>query len=104
MSLRLGYHIRTRDGDLGHVRDFITQDWEWMIRYLVVDTRDLWPGKKVLIPPHAVLEVDWSNARVAVDLTRQMIKEVPAYDPHQPIHRDYEERLYAYYGWPRYWQ
>ena len=100
----LGYHIHARDGDLGHVHDFIAQVGEWMVRYLVIDTRDLWPGKKVLIPPHAVLDVDWSKARVSLDLTRETIQHVPTFDLHKPITREYEESLYGYYGWPRYWQ
>lgn len=99
-----GYHIHASDGDIGHVEDFLIQEWEWMVRYLAVDTRNFWPGKRVLVPPHAVLGVDWSAAHVSVDLTRDRIRNAPAYDHRVTVDRDYEERLHAYYGWERYWE
>ena len=46
-----GYHIQATDGDLGHVEDFIVDDHSWTIRYMVLDTTNWWPGKKVLVAP-----------------------------------------------------
>ena len=46
-----GHHIQAADGEIGHVDDFIVDDETWAIRYLIVDTRNWWPGKKVLISP-----------------------------------------------------
>jgi len=31
---------------MGHLDDFIIDDETWTIRYVVVDTRNWWPGKK----------------------------------------------------------
>ena len=44
-----GHHIQAKDGEIGHVEDFIIDDETWMIRYLIVDTLNFWEGKKVLI-------------------------------------------------------
>lgn len=77
----LGYNIQARDGEIGHVKDFIVDDATWAIRYMVIDTRNWWPGKKVLVAPQWLEAVDWANARVAVDLTRDAIKRGPEYDP-----------------------
>ena len=46
-----GYHIHASDGEIGHVEDFLVEDADWSIHYLVVDTKNWWPGKKVLISP-----------------------------------------------------
>ena len=46
-----GYHIHASDGEIGHVEDFLMDDADWSIHYLVVDTKNWWPGKKVLISP-----------------------------------------------------
>lgn len=46
-----GYCIQALDGDIGHVEDFIIDDETWAIRYLVIDTRNWWAGKKVLVSP-----------------------------------------------------
>jgi hypothetical protein len=45
----MSYSIRATDGDIGHVDDFIVDD-AWTIRYMIVDSRNWWPGKKVLVP------------------------------------------------------
>jgi hypothetical protein len=45
------YHIQATDGEVGHLEDFIVDDQNWVIRYMVVDTRNWWPGKKVLVSP-----------------------------------------------------
>ena len=41
-----GYHIEAADGEIGHVADFIVDDETWAIRYLEVDMRNWWPGKR----------------------------------------------------------
>ncbi|MGB9470216.1 MAG: hypothetical protein WBQ59_12785, partial [Candidatus Acidiferrum sp.] len=38
-----GYHIQAKDGEVGHVGDFIVDDETWAIRYLIVDTKNWWP-------------------------------------------------------------
>ena len=48
-----GYHIHASDGEIGHVEDFLVEDADWSIHYLVVDTKNWWPGKKVLISPRS---------------------------------------------------
>jgi uncharacterized protein YrrD len=98
-----GYHIQARDGEIGHAEDFIVDDETWRLRYLVVDTRNWWPGKKVLVAPEWISGISWEEALVRVDLTREAIKAGPEFDPGQPINREYEARLYDYYGRPVYW-
>lgn len=100
----IGYHIQAKDGEIGHVDDFIVDDENWIIRYMIVDTRNWLPGKKVLVSPHWIEEVNWAEAKVHVDLTREKIKDSPEYDPAASVNREYEEILYDYYGRPKYWK
>src|SRR5512133_1628062 len=74
-----GYHIQALDGEIGHVEDFIIDDETWTIRYLVVDTRNWWPGKKVLVSPHWIENVSWSESKIYVDLPLEVIKQSPEY-------------------------
>jgi len=99
----MGYYIEALDGDIGHVEDFLVDDNEWAIRYMIVDTRNWWPGKKVVVSPEWIKRVSWPDSRVYVDLTKSAIKESPAYDPNRPLERDYEGRLFGYYKRPNYW-
>jgi hypothetical protein len=98
-----GYRIQANDGGIGHVEDFIVDDFAWVIRYLVVDTRNWLPGRKVLLTPDMIDAVRWDDQTVHVHLTRAQIKKSPEYDPAAPINREYETRLYDYYGRPSYW-
>jgi hypothetical protein len=100
----LKYRIHARDGEIGHVEDFIMDDQDWIIRYLVVDTRNWLPGKKVLLSPEWIENVSWADSEVQVDLSREAVKESPTYDPSAPVNREYEARVYDYYGRPVYWE
>ncbi len=92
-----GCGIQARNGHIGHVDDFILDDQAWQIRYIVADTRDWLPGKKVLIAPEWIRDVAWEESKVYVDLAREKIKDAPEYDPHEAIDKEYEERLHNYY-------
>jgi len=100
----IGYHIQATDGEIGHVEDFIADDERWTLHYMVVDTRNWLPGKRVLIAPAWVTKVDWVERLVYVNLRRETVKDSPEFDPAIPINREYEVRLYDYYGRPRYWE
>lgn len=95
-----GYHIQALDGDIGHVEDFVIDDTMWSIRYLVIDTRNWLPGRKVLIAPTWVDHIRWADETVDVNMNKERIEQSPSYDPKQPVNLGYEARLYDYYGKP----
>jgi sporulation protein YlmC with PRC-barrel domain len=99
-----GYHIQAKDGSIGHVKDFIFDDESWAIRYLVVDTRNWWPGgRKVLLATRWIDRIDWMESNVFTSLTRDELKASPEYDETTAIHRDYETKLHASYNREGYW-
>jgi hypothetical protein len=83
----MSYYIHARDGDLGHVEDILLQGDEWTIRYFIVDTKNWWPGKMVLVEPDAIESIAWEDRSVHVGRTREQIKSAPEYDPTRPIER-----------------
>lgn len=98
-----GYAIEADDGELGTVHDFILDERSWQIHYLVIDTGRWLPGRKVLLSPRWIKAIDWSRSKVRAQLARETIKNAPGYDHPAAITREYEERLFAYYGQPGYW-
>jgi uncharacterized protein YrrD len=99
-----GYDIQATDGSIGHIQDFIYDDASWAVRYLVVDTRNWWPGgKKVLIATHWIDEVSWETQMVLVNLTREEVRHSPEYDEDVPLSREYETRLHSAYKRASYW-
>lgn len=95
------YNVEATDGAVGRVDDFLIDDRTWDVRYLVVSTRHLLPGKKVLVAPPWIENVCWEEARVQVRLTRAAIKGSPAYDPNEPLSSEYTSNLHDHYGQPR---
>lgn len=100
----MGYHIHAADGRVGHIEDFLVDDELWMIRYILVNTRDWLPGKSVLIAPNWIQTIEWAERKVTVDLTQEAIKTSPEFDPDSPIDRMYENKLYSHYGRTKYWE
>jgi hypothetical protein len=94
----IGYYIEASDGSIGHAEDVLIDAEQWHIRYLVVDTRNWWPGRKVIVAPNWILDVNWENSRVVVDLTRDKIRNSPPYEPTMPWNEDYAAALHEYYG------
>jgi sporulation protein YlmC with PRC-barrel domain len=98
-----GYHIQATDGEIGHVEDFIIDDETWAIRYLIVDTRNWWPGKRILVSPQWIERVSWNESKVFVNLSREAIKASPEYSIESVPTRDYEAGLHLHYDRLGYW-
>ena len=98
-----GFAIRARDGEIGTLERFYFDDESWAIRYLEVDTRNLWPGKKVLVSPQWISRVSWADSKVYVDMTTENIQNGPEWVDSVPVTREYEHRLYDYYARSPYW-
>jgi len=69
-----GFAIGAIDGDIGEASDFIFDDKNWTVRYLVADTNRWLPGRKVLISPIVIDRADWDGKRLPVPLTQEQIK------------------------------
>ena len=100
----MGYYIHATDGDIGHVEDFLLDDGSWAIRYIIVDTRNWLPGRKVLVSPEWIRNVSWEESKVHVDLSKRHIEAAPEFDPSVPLAREHEERLYTHHGRAKYWE
>ena len=98
-----GLHIQARDGEIGHVEDFIIDDETWAIRYLIIDTQNWWPGKQVLVSPRWIESVSWIDSKVCVNLYRETIKQSPEYTELSLLTRDYEIGLHRHYDRQGYW-
>jgi len=93
-----GYDIHATDGDIGHLEDFLVEDVDWSIRYLVVNTNSWWLGHKVVASPHIVESIDWGGRRVGVKVDRKTLRDSPAYGGLETIDRDRDREFTAYFG------
>jgi sporulation protein YlmC with PRC-barrel domain len=98
-----GYYIEATDGEIGHVEDFLVDDENWAIRYMLIDTQNWWPGKKVVVSPDWIERVSWSDSRVYVNESRENIQHAPEYEANQQLTREFETRLHRHYNRAPYW-
>lgn len=93
-----GYNIHATDDKIGDVEDFMIDDSNWKIDFLVVDTGHWFPGKKVIISPNWIKEIKWETSEVLINATVDQVKNSPEYDAGKHITTDYETNLQNYYG------
>ena len=93
-----GYHVHASDGEIGHVEDFLIDDANWTLKYLVVDTKNWWPGERVLISPRSAREIDWTNNLVHLNVDRQRVKDSPAYNASTSVDPAFEKHFQNHYG------
>jgi hypothetical protein len=79
-----GYHVPTADNEIGHVEDFIVDIENWALRFLVVDTGDWLPGRKVLIPPTWIERVEWAGKTVHLHRSYEPSDIVPDFERRKP--------------------
>ena len=53
--------------------------------------------------PEWIERVSWEDGKVYVNLSREAIKNAPAYAPGSIISREYEAELCRHYGREEYW-
>ncbi len=97
------YTLAASDGDIGTVSDLLFDDSTWLVRWLVVDTGNWLPGRKVLLPATVLGHLDPLGGKFAVRLTRQQITDSPGVNTERPVSRQMETNIYDYYGWNPYW-
>lgn len=100
-----GAPIRATDGPIGRVRTFLFDDEQWTIRYCVVDTGGWLTGRDVLISAAHLARFDWAWAagELTVELTRAQVESAPGVEADEPVSRQREAELAAYYGLAPYW-
>jgi uncharacterized protein YrrD len=93
-----GYNIHATDGDIGEVEDFLIDDSTWKIDFMVIDTGHWFPGKKVLISPESIKEIDWETDAIIINTTIDHVKSSPEFDPKQELTEVYTSMLHDHYN------
>jgi len=98
-----GYTLDSLNGEIGKVKEFYFDDQHWGIRYLVADTGNWLTGRKVLISPYALVNVNPKERKIEINLSKKQIEDSPALESDKPVSRQFEDAYYGFYGWPMYW-
>jgi uncharacterized protein YrrD len=98
-----GATLAASDGDIGKIREFYFDDDQWIVRYLVIETGSWLAGRKVLITPRVLGEIDPQAVTVSVALSQEEVRRAPSIDTDKPVSREHEEQLHRHYDWNPYW-
>jgi len=98
-----GYYVHANNGEIGHIEDFVIDDETWAIRYVIINTSNWWSGKQILVSPHWIKHISWDDSTVFIDLSRDTIKQSPAYTGESLLTRNYEIGLHDHYNRKGYW-
>lgn len=83
----IGYKAIAYGVKAGKVYDFLFDDAEWTIRYLVLNTVP-WPMKRlVLVGPTSIRQPDPANRLISVSLTQDQIKSSPRLEAYRSVYR-----------------
>jgi len=75
-----GYTIYASDDEIGEVEDFLIDDKNWEIAFMVVNTGTWYTGKKLLTTPKNIQRIEWDTSSVYVDNTRDSYRDNPELD------------------------
>ncbi len=99
----VGYRLSATDGSIGKVKDFLFDDAQWTLRWMVADTGGWLPKRRVLISPISLGEPDWNSREFPVKMMKADIERAPGLNTDEPVSKEYETAFFDHYGWEYYW-
>ena len=95
-ELRGSYWVLGKDGDIGPVHDFVLDDKQWTIRYIVVNVGWWFAVKLVLVPPRFVERISFDKGAVSTSLCVGAVHDAPSFDATTSL-AEFEHRLGEYW-------
>lgn len=96
-----GYRVKATDGEVGRVYDFLVDDGNWSMRYLIIDTDKWLNERKLPVAPEQVDSISRSGREVRLDVPKEDLRTSPEYDISRTPDEDYQRRLREHYAGER---
>lgn len=74
------YAIGATDGDIGRLEGLYCDESSWAVRYLIVNTGSWLMGRRLLIAPMAISNLDEASGALHLGLTRDQVEGSPPVD------------------------
>jgi hypothetical protein len=94
----IGYNIKANYRQIIDKEYFIFNNKTFAVDFMEVNTGDWFPGKKVLVSPRWIKEINWETSSVIVNPSEDQVKNSPEYVPSKELNDSYEAELNKYYG------
>lgn len=84
-----GYQLRNADDEIGEVEDFLIDENNWTLPYVVVDTGNWYAGKMILIPSRYIDRIEWESTSIISLQSVHSLKNSPEFDYTKPLNEEY---------------
>ncbi|WP_207420607.1 PRC-barrel domain-containing protein [Desertivirga brevis] len=91
------FRIRTSEDQIGELHDFLLNDSDWSIPYMIVEAGSWYSGDKLLAPTKFVDRIEWESMSVNYLKTTSSLKNAPVFDYDQLDKEDFITRYETSY-------
>ncbi len=81
----IGYRVCIVDGQVGRLSDFVIDDEDWSIRYVVVTVSDRFKRQTVLVDPQSIRQISYATKTLFVTLDHDPTKGQAQHGPHAAV-------------------
>jgi hypothetical protein len=96
----INYRVMASDERFGDIHDIIVNDKDWSVSYIVVDYGSWLFGKKILVEPRFVSNINYFQSNICLNVNSDDLKEFPHYDSQSPVNTEFESVKYDFNGRP----
>jgi uncharacterized protein YrrD len=100
INMLTGAAVNAVDGEVGTLEDFMINDQNWAVGYLVVMSGDWTDRRKLLFPPATVKEAENKVKVFNLGVDRSTVEQSPNFDLKASLTRQQEIELHQHYGLP----
>jgi uncharacterized protein YrrD len=94
----VSYRLEHDGEDIAKVQDFVIEDRDWSIKFMVAMTGGWLDSRQVVLPADSVREVSWSRRVLAVSLSKEALSKLPPFDSGEPVNNDERIVYFDYHG------
>ncbi|MBI1938555.1 MAG: hypothetical protein HYS25_10580 [Ignavibacteriales bacterium] len=87
------YRVEALDGNVGNIHELLFDEQSWIVRYIVINTGNLFMKNLVLLQPEEFVSCDTDEEKFLVNLTKEEIINSPSVEAVKKTN----------YYWPNYW-
>ncbi len=80
-----GYNIKASDRDIVQVEDFLVDDGNWKIYFMVIDASNWLHNQKEFLSPKWIKEIKWETSDVIITASTELVKNSYEYDRSQSV-------------------
>jgi len=84
-----GFELRSTDENLGEVHDFLLNDTDWTLPYLIIEAGNWYSGKKIVAPTRFIDNVEWESSSIYFMQSSKWLKGLPEFDYSHMDEEDY---------------